>query len=134
MALPDLSFVAPELVLNNKSFYSSDMFSLGLIIYQILKDHLGDNKTHLFMKLSSNNINSYKNFMNSFDSYLSTKLKFENDDNFLLSKLLQKQYNLRPRVRDIIDTPWFNDPKLKALNLVMNLESNDQIKKIDIMN
>ena len=128
LALPDLSFVAPELVLNNKSFYSSDMFSLGLIIYQILKDHLGDNKTHLFMKLSNNNINSYKNFMNSFDSYLSTKLKFENDDNFLLSKLLQKQYNLRPRVRDIIDTPWFNDPKLKALNFVMNLESNDQKK------
>ena len=49
--------------------------------------------------------------MNSFDSYLSTKLKFENDDNFLLSKLLQKQYNLRPRVRDIIDTPWFDDQK-----------------------
>ena len=66
--------------------------------------------------------------MNSFDSYLSTKLKFENDDNFLLSKLLQKQYNLRPRVRDIIDTSWFNDPKLKALNCVMNLESNDQKK------
>ena len=133
LALPDLSFVAPELVLNNKSFYSSDMFSLGLIIYQILKDHLGDNKTHLFMKLSNNNINSYKNFMNSFDSYLSTKLKFENDDNFLLSKLLQKQYNLRPRVRDIIDTPWFNDPKLKALNFVMNLESNDQKKNVEFL-
>ena len=133
LALPDLSFAAPELVLNNKSFYSSDMFSLGLIIYQILKDHLGDNKTHLFMKLSNNNINSYKNFMNSFDSYLSTKLKFENDDNFLLSKLLQKQYNLRPRVRDIIDTPWFNDPKLKALNFVMNLESNDQKKNVEFL-
>ena len=133
LALPDLSFVAPELVLNNKSFYSSDMFSLGLIIYQILKDHLGDNKTHLFMKLSNNNINSYKNFMNSFDSYLSTKLKFENDDNFLLSKLLQKQYNLRPRVRDIIDTPWFNDPKLKALNFVMNLESNDLKKDVEFL-
>ena len=133
LALPDLSFVAPELVLNNKSFYSSDMFSLGLIIYQILKDHLGDNKTHLFMKLSNNSINSYKNFMNSFDSYLSTKLKFENDDNFLLSKLLQKQYNLRPRVRDIIDTPWFNDPKLKALNFVMNLESNDQKKNVEFL-
>ena len=133
LALPDLSFVAPELVLNNKSFYSSDMFSLGLIIYQILKDHLGDNKTHLFMKLSNNSINSYKNFMNSFDSYLSTKLKFEKDDNFLLSKLLQKQYNLRPRVRDIIDTPWFNDPKLKALNFVMNLESNDQKKNVEFL-
>jgi SCY1-like protein 2 len=128
LSLPDLSFVAPELIFNNKSFYSSDMFSLGLVIYQILKDHLGDNKTHLFMKLSSNSINAYKNFMNSFDSYLSTKLKFENDDNFLLSKLLQKQYNQRPRVRDIIDTPWFNDPKLKALNFIMNLESNDQKK------
>ena len=133
LALPDLSFAAPELVLNNKSFYSSDMFSLGLIIYQILKDHLGDNKTHLFMKLSNNNINSYKNFMNSFDSYLSTKLKFENVDNFLLSKLLQKHYNLRPRVRDIIDTPWFNDPKLKALNFVMNLESNDQKKNVEFL-
>ena len=62
LALPDLNFIAPELVFNNKCFYSSDMFSLGLIIYQILKDHLGDNKTHLFMKLSNNSINSYKNF------------------------------------------------------------------------
>ena len=133
LALPDLSFVAPELVFNNKCFYASDMFSLGLVIYQILKDHLGDNKTHLFMKLSSNSINAYKNFMNSFDSYLSTKLKFENDDNFLLSKLLQKQHNARPRVRDIIDTPWFNDPKLKALNFVMNLESNDQKKNVEFL-
>ena len=133
LSLPDLSFVAPELVFNNKSFYSSDMFSLGLVIYQILKDHLGDNKTHLFMKLSSNSVNAYKNFMNSYDSYLSTKLKFENDDNFLLSKLLQKQHNARPRVREIIDTPWFNDPKLKALNFVMNLESNDQKKNVEFL-
>ena len=133
LSLPDLSFVAPELVLNNKCYYSSDMFSLGLIIYQILKDHLGDNKTHLFMKLNSNSVNTYKNFMNSFDSYLSSKLKFENDDNFLLSKLLQRQYNARPRVRDIIDTPWFNDPKLKALNFVMNLESNDQKKNVEFL-
>ena len=133
LSLPDLSFVAPELIFNNKCFYSSDMFSLGLVIYQILKDHLGDNKTHLFMKLSSNSINAYKNFMNSFDSYLTSKLKFENDDNFLLSKLLQKQYNSRPRVRDIIDTPWFNDPKLKALNFIMNLESNDQKKNVEFL-
>ena len=133
LSLPDLSFVAPELVFNNKCFYSSDMFSLGLVIYQILKDHLGDNKTHLFMKLNNNTINAYKNFMNSFDSYLSTKLKFENDDNFLLSKLLQKQYTARPRVREIIDTPWFNDPKLKALNFVMNLESNDQKKNVEFL-
>ena len=104
-----------------------------LVIYQILKDHLGDNKTHLFMKLSSNSINAYKNFMNSFDSYLTSKLKFENDDNFLLSKLLQKQHNSRPRVRDIIDTPWFNDPKLKALNFIMNLESNDQKKNVEFL-
>jgi len=133
LSLPDLSFVAPELIFNNKCFYSSDMFSLGLVIYQILKDHLGDNKTHLFMKLSSNSINAYNNFMNSFDSYLTSKLKFENDDNFLLSKLLQKQHNSRPRVRDIIDTPWFNDPKLKALNFIMNLESNDQKKNVEFL-
>ena len=133
LALPDLSFIAPELVINNKCFYSSDMFSLGLIIYQMLKDHLGDNKTHLLVKLSNNSINTYKNFMNSFESYLTTKLKFENDDNFLLSKLLQKQYNARPRVREIIDTPWFNDPKLKALNFIMNLESNDQKKNVEFL-
>ena len=133
LSLPDLSFIAPELVFNNKSFYSCDMFSLGLIIYQILKDHLGDTKTHLFMKLSNNNINTYKNFFNSYESYLSSKLKFENDDNFLLSKLLQKEQSARPRVGEIIDTPWFNDPKLKVLNFIMNLESNDQKKNIEFL-
>ena len=133
LSLPDLSFIAPELVFNNKSFYSCDMFSLGLIIYQILKDHLGDTKTHLFMKLSNNTINSYKTFFNSYDSYLPSKLKFENDDNFLLTKLLQKEQSIRPRVREIIDMPWFNDPKLKALNFIMNLESNDQKKNIEFL-
>ena len=133
LSLPDLSFIAPELIFNNKSFYSCDMFSLGLIIYQILKDHLGDTKSHLFMKLSNNSISSYKNFFNSYDTYLSSKLKFENDDNFLLSKLLQKDHNSRPRVGEIIDTPWFNDPKLKALNFIMNLESNDQKKNIEFL-
>ena len=72
--------------------------------------------------------------MNCFeDLYLSSKLKFENDDNFLLSKLLQKEQSIRPRVREIIDTPWFNDPKLKALNFVMNLESNDLKKNIEFL-
>ena len=133
LSLPDLSFVAPELVFNNKCYYTSDMFSLGCIIFQILKDHLGDTKSHLFMKLSGNNINSYKSFFSSYDSYLTSKLKFENDDNFLLSKLLQKEQSIRPRVREIIDTPWFNDPKLKALNFVMNLESNDLKKNIEFL-
>ncbi len=133
LSLPDLSFTAPELVFNHKSFYSCDMFSLGLILYQILKDHLGDTKSHLFMKLSSNSINTYKNFFNSYESYLSSKLKFENDDNFLLSKLLQKEQSARPRVGEIIETPWFNDPKLKVLNFIMNLESNDQKKNIEFL-
>ena len=133
LSLPDLSFIAPELIFNNKSFYSCDMFSLGLILYQILKDHLGESKNHLFMKLSNNSISAYKKFFSSYDSYLSSKLKFENDDNFLLSKLLQKEQSARPRVREIIDTPWFNDPKLKALNFIMNLESNDQKKNIEFL-
>ena len=133
LSLPDLSFVAPELIFNNKCYYTSDMFSLGCIIFQILKDHLGDSKSHLFLKLSNNSINAYKSFFNSYDSFLSSKLKFENDDNFLLSKLLQKEQSIRPRVREIIDTPWFNDPKLKALNFVMNLESNDLKKNIEFL-
>ena len=133
LSLPDLSFVAPELIFNNKCFYSCDMFSLGLIIFQILKDHLGESKNHLFMKLSNNTITAYKNFFGSYENYLSSKLKFENDDNFLLSKLLQREQSSRPRVREIIDTPWFNDPKLKALNFIMNLESNDQKKNIEFL-
>jgi len=133
LSLPDLSFVAPELIFNSKCYYTSDMFSLGCIIYQILKDHLGDSKSHIFIKLLNNNINSYKSFFNSYDSYLSSKLKFENDDNFLLSKLLQKEQNIRPRVREIIEAPWFNDPKLKALNFIMNLESNDLKKNIEFL-
>ena len=56
LSLSDLSFIAPEIIFNNKSFYSSDMFSLGLIIYQILKDHLWDTKLHLFMKLTNNSV------------------------------------------------------------------------------
>ena len=77
LSLPDLSFIAPEIIFNNKCFYSCDIFSLGLIIYQILKDHLGDSKSHLFMKLSNNSVNAYKQFFSSYDSYLPSKLKLK---------------------------------------------------------
>ena len=133
LSLPNLNFTAPELVFSSKLFYESDIFSLGLIIYQLLRDHLGEQKNHLLIKINSNTINTYKTFFASFESYITQKIKFEADDNNLLLRLLSKDHNARPKMREVLDMQWFNDPKLKALNFIMNLETNDQKKNIEFL-
>jgi SCY1-like protein 2 len=58
-ALPVLKYTAPEVVLDNKCGYSSDVFSIGALIYNLLRIHKGDTERDL-IGMSNNEVHSYK--------------------------------------------------------------------------
>ena len=130
-ATPNLSYCAPEIISHSKAFYSSDIFSIGCIIYNLLKFHKGESDRNL-LSLNSNTVLSYNNALSNMDNKLS-KCNFENEDINLLNKILNKDPQYRPGIKELLDNEWFNDPKLKALNFIENLNANEQSKNIEFL-
>ena len=130
-ATPNLSYCAPEIISHSKAFYSSDIFSIGCIIYNLLKFHKGESDRNL-LSLNSNSVLSYNNALSNMDNKLS-KCNFENEDINLLNKILNKEPQYRPGIKELLDNEWFNDPKLKALNFIENLNANEQSKNIEFL-
>ncbi len=130
-ATPNLSYCAPEIISHSKAFYSSDIFSIGCIIYNLLKFHKGDSDRNL-LSLNSNTVLSYNNALSNMDNKLN-KCNFENEDINLLNKILNKEPQYRPGIKELLDNEWFNDPKLKALNFIENLNANEQSKNIEFL-
>jgi SCY1-like protein 2 len=130
-ATPNLSYCAPEIISHSKAFYSSDIFSIGCIIYNLLKFHKGESDRNL-LSLNSNTVLSYNNALSNMDNKLS-KCNFENEDINLLNKILNKEPQYRPGIKELLDNEWFNDPKLKALNFIENLNANEQSKNIEFL-
>ena len=130
-ATPNLSYCAPEIIKNSKAFYTSDIFSVGLIIYNLLKYHSKDMNREL-LELNNNNVLSYNSALSNMDNKLK-KCNFENEDMKLLNLLLNKEPQNRPGIKELLDNEWFNDPKLKALNFLENLNANEQSKNIEFL-
>lgn len=131
MAIPNLKYMAPEVVLDNKSYYSSDIFSIGLVIYNALKLIKGDTDREL-LSVSGNTIDSYKRAYDVVENKI-TRLPFESDDNEIIYKTLNRIPQNRPSIRELHNNSWFNDPKLKALRFIENLETNDASKNIEFL-
>ena len=130
-ATPNLSYCAPEIIKNSKAFYTSDIFSVGLIIFNLLKYHLKDPNRDL-LELNNNNVLSYNSALMNMNNILK-KSKFENEDMNLLNLLLNQEPQSRPGIKELLDNEWFNDPKLKALNFLENLNANEQSKNIEFL-
>jgi SCY1-like protein 2 len=132
-ALPLLKFVAPEIIQNNKGYYTSDIFSLGTIIFNLLKYNKGDTDRDIInVKETSNTIDSYKASIDVMDNKL-MKMSFENDDNDIIFKALNKNPSSRPTIKEFAEHSWFNDPRLKALRFIENLEHNDAGKNAEFL-
>ena len=131
--LQNFSYLAPEIIFDKKAFYTSDVYSVGLIAYYLLKYHKNDKDRDLIPLTASNNtIEGYKSNFNSVDGKLSN-LSFEIEDNELLRKCLIRTATSRPILKELIENNWFNDPKLKALNFIEHLEQNDSTKNNEFL-
>ena len=130
-AQPTLKFFSPEIISTNKAYYQSDIFSVGALIYYLLKSHKKDTERDL-INLNVNSIDCYKRSIDLLDNKLG-KLNFEQDDNEIILRLCKMAHEQRPSIRDCQDSQWFNDPKLKAMKFVDSFDSNDQSKNIEFL-
>ena len=133
-AMPYLKFIAPEIIYQNKINYQSDIFSLGLLINYLFKLNTSEEDRELIpVGNNKNNIENYKSSYEKFDSKIS-RLKFDTEDNDIITKSLNKSIEYRPNIRELMELQWFNDPKLKAFRFIENLESNDPLKNTEFLN
>ena len=130
-AQPNFKFFSPEIISTNKAFYQSDVFSVGAIIYYLLKCNKKDHDKEL-INLNVNSIDCYKRSVDLLENKL-TKLNFESDDNDIIVLLTKMAYEQRPTIRECQDHQWFNDPKLKAMKFVDNFEGNEQGKNVEFL-
>lgn len=127
----NLSYVAPEIIYNNKAYYASDVYSIGAILYSLLKRISGASDYQLITS-SNTTIEDYKtHFSNSYIKVSNSN--FEQEDIELLNKCLLKDHTLRPSMKELIEHKWFNDPKLKALHFIEHLEQNDTAKNNEFL-
>lgn len=130
-AMPCLKYVAPEIVNNQRAYYKSDIFSIGMIIYNVLKFNKGEHDRDL-LAIGQNSVEDYKRAYEVMDNKL-MRMAFETDDNELIFKALNKNQESRPTTRELLENGWFNDPKLKALRFIDNLEANEPAKNVEFL-
>lgn len=127
----NMSFVAPEIVFDGKAYYSSDVYSIGAILYSLLKK-LSRASDWQLITSSNTTIEDYKaHFSNSYIKISNSN--FEQEDIDLLNKCLIKDHSLRPSMKELIEHKWFNDPKLKALHFIEHLEQNETAKNNEFL-
>ncbi|MCQ2817379.1 MAG: protein kinase [archaeon] len=131
--VPNLNYTAPEIIFENKAFFVSDTYNIGLIIFSMLEMHKGNSTYKNLINLSSNNIENYKSMYGQIDAKIG-RSTFESDDMSVLYKTLNRTASSRPKPRELLDGEWFNDPKLKALAFVENFAANDMNKNIQFLN
>ena len=133
-SIPNLSYVAPEIVNDQMANYQSDIFSIGIIVYNILKKYKNEDRDKELINLyGSNTVSSYNKAYESINKILS-RLSFEADDNEFLRRALNTTVQSRPKIKELLEDAWFNDPKVKALRFIENLENNDAAKVNEFLN
>jgi len=136
-ALPNLKYCAPEIIYDCKVGYFSDIFSIGVLIHNVVKKYQGESE-ELIKIVNNNTINSIDNYKKSFDE-IKSKIERENilenrEDDEIVKICLETTYEGRPSIKELVDNKWFKDPKLKGLRFIENLHVNDMSKNIEFLN
>lgn len=126
-----LNFISPEVALQNNCNFKSDVFSIGCILFMLLKRYMneknkfflgGINKIEDYVKLVNDNI--IKNYLDN--------INFLNEDTEFLKLILDQDYNKRCDLNKLLKNKWFNDPKLSALIQLKKLKDNQNIENVKI--
>ena len=109
-------YMAPEIICDNNYNNKSDLWSIGIILYEIIfgvRPYNGNNLTNLMKCINNSEINFPK------------KINISNDCKELIKKLLIKEPILRINWDDFFNHKWFDNLKFKDNN------SNDNDKKLN---
>lgn len=134
---PYLNYSSPEGVLNNIVTYKSDIYSIGILLANVLnKIYNSKNKQssvydRKIIDVSQTNIESYKQYMNKeYNKKLNIYMNYleQEDKDMLFNMLNQNNQENRPNTNLLKRSNWLNDSKLSALSFIDNLEGNEQQK------
>ena len=116
---PNLNFSAPEFAdAQLKCSFSSDIFSLGLIIYLFYKAKNDQNCNDLSLMNTSNNLSIFKDKLALLNtSFLQKQSQvIPNALRPLWMRMLSTDWKNRPSINEIINCSWFKDPYIQTLS------------------
>jgi len=135
-AMPTLRFLAPEIIYDGKINYSSDIFSLGVLIHYLFKLNANpqneNDRDLIAVNSGRNTIDVYKTAYESFDFKIN-KINLDPEDKDIIIKTTAKNMDLRPSINDLLEINWFSDPKLKAFKFIENLDQNEPAKNTEFL-
>lgn len=119
---PRLSYSSPELIFENVISYKNDIFSIGVLIYNLLMESSSD-----LINILENTPDNYKKFYNEKEiiQKIDKNKKLEDEDKKIIKALVEKDPKKRPDIFELLEYEWFSDYKLKSLIFVENLATND---------
>ena len=122
---PCLSYLPPEAILDNKISTKCDVFSLGMLIYNLITHEEA-------ICLNSNTSETYRKKYNDAQivKEVNSKKQLTEGDKEIVLKLIENDYKKRPDTYSIMKYEWFTDYTLKALLFIENLATNDVKKNI----
>lgn len=122
---PCLSYLPPEAILDNKISTKCDVFSLGMLIYNLITHEEA-------ICLNSNTSETYRKKYNNAQivKEVNSKKQLTEGDKEIVLKLIENDYKKRPDTYSIMKYEWFTDYTLKALLFIENLATNDVKKNI----
>lgn len=116
---PNLNFSAPELGdAQSKCSFSSDIFSLGVIIYLFFKAKNDQNCNDANLFNTANNFSTFKEKVASLNSIFLQKQSqiIPNAFRPIWMRMMSTDWKIRPSINEIINCPWFKDPYIQTLS------------------
>ena len=125
---PNLSYSAPELILKQERYFQSDIYSIGVLIYNLIQKY--NKKNDKLINLSYNLPNSYKEILPNIQFNFSN---YKKDEKEIFEKTLSKNANDRININQLLNLKWFNDNIIKSLLFIDNLPINDSEKNKEFL-
>ena len=120
----DLNYCAPEIVYENKINIKSDIFSIGILLFNyIQKNYENNNK---FLCLSLNLPSNYKKIYNNYYN----NNNYSKNENEIFEKTLIKNSENRIELKKILNLKYFKDVLLQSIIFLENLNTNEKNENI----
>lgn len=119
---PCLSYSSPEMIYENTISYKNDIFSIGVLIYNLLMESSSD-----LINILQNIPENYRKAYNEKEMIqkIEKNKKLEDEDKQIIKALIEKDPKKRPDTIKLLEFEWFTDYKLKSLIFIENLATND---------
>ena len=120
----DLNYCAPEIVYENKINIKSDIFSIGVLLFNYIQKNYNNNNK--FLNLSSNLPSNYKKIYNNYYN----NNNYSKDENEFFEKTLIKNSENRIDLNKILNLKYFKDVLLQSIIFLENLNTNEKNENI----